>query len=198
MTPFHPTFRRLLRRNIPQVRDEDLNRHESLFALRQQLVIDKHIVAEKYVPPPQQGPQVQQQQERPPEPSYEQPPCTKGIDDDIADATSQAQAIFAPYSKVYDASLRLWVARRQIVLKQGNFFQIPLSLGKIWKLIRAIWDYRKAQIRTLPTIAANRVKKVSLIRVMSFIVFIALLLSCLYALMPRKPQPDQVQQEQIR
>jgi hypothetical protein len=198
MTPFHPTFRRLLRRNIPQVRDEDLNRHESLFALRHQLVTDKHIVAEKYVLPPQQGPQVQQQQEKPHEPSYQQPPCQKGIDDDIADATSQAQAIFAPYARIYDASLRLWVARRQIVMKQGNFFQIPLSLRKIGKLIVAIWDYRKIQLQTLPTITSNRIKNVSTIRVISFIVFIALLMGSIYALIPKKPQPDQVQQEQIR
>jgi hypothetical protein len=90
------------------------------------------------------------------------------------------------------------VARRQIVMKQGNFFQIPLSLRKIGKLIVAIWDYRKIQLQTLPTITSNRIKNVSTIRVISFIVFIALLMGSIYALIPKKPQPDQVQQEQIR
>lgn len=193
MTPFHPTFRHLLRRNIPQVHDEDLNRHENLFALRHQLVIDKHIVAGKYVP--RSTTSVTSAATTGTAASAAAP---KVIDEDIADATAQAQVIFAPYARVYDASLRLWVARRQMVMQQGNFFQIPLSLRKFGKLVQALWDYRKAQIQTFPTIAANRLKKVSLIRVISFIVFIALLLSCLYALMPRKPQPDQVQQEQIR
>lgn len=191
MTPFHPTFRRLLRRNIPQVHDEDLNRHESLFALRHQLVIDKHVVAEKYVRP--STTKAATTGTLPPIPI-----APKGIDDDIADATAQAQEIFARYRDVYDASLRLWIARRQIVMKQGNFFQIPFSPRKIGQLIKAIWDYRKAQIQTLHTVTVNRLKTVPIIRVISFIVFIALLLSCVYALIPQKPRPDQVRQKQMR
>jgi hypothetical protein len=193
MTPFPPTFRRLLRRNIPQVHDEDLNRHENLFALRHQLVIDRHSVAGKYV----HG-STTSVTGTATTGTAASAPAPKVIDEDIMDATAQAQVIFSPYAKVYDASLRLWVARRQIVLQQGNFFQIPLSLKKIGKLLKAIVNYRKTQLQTLPAITVNRIKNVSLIRVISFIVFLALLMGSMYALMPKKPQPDQVQQEQIR
>jgi hypothetical protein len=202
MTPFHPTFRRLLRRNIPQLKDEDLNRHEGLFALRHHLVLEKHIGSREYEPPTKQLKKGRQKREKPQQdqPPHQEPP-EKGIDKDIAQATEQAQAIFVPYAREYEASLRLWVARRQLMLQQSNFFQIPFSWRRFKRLVAAIWNYRNVQLATFFTLAANRIKyyaqNLSVGKLLGIVILVALLIIGLYTLTP-KQRPGQVQQGQIR
>lgn len=167
MTPYHPMFRRLLHRNIPQLDNKDVDRYGSLIALRHNLFQESHII-----------------------------PDPKGIlAGEINQATHQAQAIFAPYAKVFDACLRLWVARRQLLLRQGNFLQVPLNGGDLARLVSAIWNYRAVQIATFPTLAANRFKyywkNLSLGRVLIIIISGLLIAISLFGwISERKQRPD--------
>lgn len=167
MTPYHPMFRRLLHRNIPQLDNKDIDRYGSLIALRHNLFQESRIILDP-----------------------------KGIlTGEIDQATRQAQAIFMPYAKVFDACLRLWVARRQLLLRQGNFLQIPLNLGDLARLVSAIWNYRAVQIATFPRLAANRFKyywkNLSLGRVLIVVISGLLIAISLFGwISERKQRPD--------
>lgn len=140
MTIFHPMLRRLIHRNIPQLNNHDVDRYDSLIALRHQLIQEKHISHSfKVLTATQQQ-------------------FSKEIDNGISDTTKQAQAVFSSCAREYDASIRLWVARRQLLFHQGNFFQIPTNLQGIKRLVAAIGNYRKVQIQTFPVLAANRIR----------------------------------------
>jgi len=75
----------------------------------------------------------------------------------VNDATHEANAIFAPYKKVYDATVKLYNARRRVALAGGNLLQIPANFKGFITLIGAIISYRLTQIETFPTIAVNRI-----------------------------------------
>jgi hypothetical protein len=174
MTTLHPTFRRLLRRYIPQLRDQDLNRYEGLTALRHELVVTKHIAGDSV-------PSAKRKRKGAAE-SYS-PTTPSDIDKDIAIITEQVQAIFKEPAKAYEASLHLWTGRRQLILQQSNFFQIPLSRRK-WK---AIWNfYWTVRRETIIPITKNRIKSLSLAKVISFIVLVAILLCSLFTLTPKQ------------
>jgi hypothetical protein len=171
MTPFHPNFRRVLRRNIPQLSDKEWNRFEEFTALRHQLVQENRMRPD-YLPPnlPIQD-----------------------FRNDIAYATIQAQEIVGRYAKAFDASLRLWVARRRLALHQGNFLQMPPDRRRLKDLIAAIWNYRKVQLQTFPALMTNRIKyyfdSLSPGRVLLVFFCIALILACLFNF-TRREKPD--------
>jgi hypothetical protein len=77
MTPMPLSFRRLLRWFIPELKNEDLDRLDSLLALHHHLVLEKNMVSG--------GNPIQQ------------PPIEK--------ATKQANAILAPYKERYKTAL---------------------------------------------------------------------------------------------
>lgn len=175
MTPYHPMFRRLLHRNIPQLENKDIDRYGSLIALRHNLFQESHIISDP----------------------------NKTFEKDIAEATRQAQAIFAPYAEIFNACLRLWVARRQLLLRQGSFLQIPFNVGDLKHLLAAIWNYRKVQVKTFPKLAANRLNyyfsNLKLGRFLIILISGLLIFISLYGLISeRKPRPDTsgVQQQQ--
>lgn len=181
MTPFHPNFRYVLRRNIPQLSDKEWNSFEEFTALRHQLVQESRM-RPKYLP--------------------EDLPIQE-FDTDIKYATIQAQQIVGRYAKPFDASLRLWVARRRLALHQGSFLQMPADRRRLKDLIAAIWNYRKVQLQTFPVLLTNRIKyyfnSLSPGRVLLVFFFIALFLACLFNFTrPEKPDrqpnvPGQVQ-----
>src|SRR5262249_36091380 len=106
MMPFHPSFRFLLRKYIPQVANEDLDRHESLMALRLQLKLERNM-------PPGT-----------PTPDYRQAVGESSRDLRnrlIREATVQANGtdgtgVFSGFEREFNAVHRLWTARRQLAL----------------------------------------------------------------------------------
>jgi hypothetical protein len=176
MTPFHPAFRRLLRQFIPQLKNDDLNRHESLTALR------LHLLLKSDMQPPRIGtPGVasgsgggagsggRKRIVVPPPP---------GLASDIDAAAKEANAILAPYKREYEAAVRLWIARRRLALQQGRFFQIPLNGREAKLLAGAIANYWRANGKTLPVLIANRVKyslqNISIVQIIFIIALVAL------------------------
>lgn len=173
MTPFHPNFRYVLRQNIPQLSDKEWNSFEEFTALRHQLVQESRML---------------------PEESQSHLPIQK-FEEDIAYATMQAQQIVGRYAKAFDASLRLWVARRRLALHQGSFLQMPADRGRLKDLIAAIWNYRIVQLQTFPALLTNRIKyyfnSLSPGRVLLVFFFIALILACWFNFTrPEKPNPQ--------
>ncbi|MDZ7288919.1 MAG: hypothetical protein ONB44_03975 [candidate division KSB1 bacterium] len=119
MTPLHPAFRRLLRWFIPQLKNEELDRLDGLLALRHHLIIEKGIG------------------KTPIEPAVARP--KSATDPDIEQLTRQANAILSPYKNQYERVLRLWTARRELVLRQDKF--LPTLTNLRLKDLQLIGNY---------------------------------------------------------
>jgi hypothetical protein len=158
MMPFALSFRRLVLKYIPQLKSEDLDRHESLIALRHQLIQEKNIK------PPQTHLPI--------------------LDENIEKAAREANAILAPYKKEFEAVLRLWLARRQLALKQGGLLQIPTTWEGFVGFFGALGNYLWVQVTTFPTLTRNRIKNLSLGHWVAIAVLVILL--CLGAISLKK------------
>jgi hypothetical protein len=142
MMPFHPTFRFLLRRYIPQVSNRDLDRHESLMALRLQLILERHMRPES------QRSEYSRKEEHPPRDLRDQL---------IREATIEAnggreKGIFAGFEREFNAVQELWIARRQLALTSSPQFRSPS-----WnRLFRSLLHYYKVRARTFVVLNTNR------------------------------------------
>jgi len=136
MTPFNISFRKLLRKYIPQIDNEQLDKHESLFAARTQLMNDIKIIDERkwqnYLSQLKQHP--------------------------ITSISNESEEIFQNYSKQYNAVHELWLARRQFALEQGKYLQIPTSFTALYRYVETGFKYHLVQIKTLPILWINQLK----------------------------------------
>lgn len=158
MMPLHTSFRRTLRRTIPQLSYQELDRYESLISLINHLKFETSRGQE----PPQQ--ETKSNEENPISPdrasdgSLGETPVLPDPISDIDLITGEANEILEPYEKQYRHSHRLWVARRQLAVQQGNFLQIPYTWRSFRLFLWAIWNYRRVQAVTAPVLAWNRFK----------------------------------------
>jgi hypothetical protein len=160
MTPLHLSFRGLISRYIPQLTHEDVTRYESLVAFRHQLILEENFE------PPQKDEYPQNDITRDKSPddkspnsghSKQTPPrlIPNGL---IRNVNKQANDIVRPFKKEYEAVVRLWNARRQVVVRQRHYGQIPDTAQRLKDLICAMVKYRWVQIRTFPILLKNRIK----------------------------------------
>ena len=168
MMPFHPSFRFLLRKYIPQVSNEELDRHESLMALRLQLKLEQNMRPERT------------------KPGYAQ---AQGDSDRdirkqlIREATVQANGtdgvgIFAGFEKEFNAVQQLWIASRQLALRPSPYSQ-TLSVQKRWKtLLESLLRYYWVRLETFGVLEGNRLKffKGRILTVVIILVFVVFIL----------------------
>jgi len=144
--PFHPSFRFLLRKYIPQVSNEDLDRHESLMALRLQLKLERNM---------------------PPGATTSDYKQTRGgsardiRNQLIREATVQANStngtgIFSGFEKEFNAVQQLWIARRQLALRPNPYSQTLSSLRRWKKLVESVLRYYSVRLRTFLVLETNR------------------------------------------
>jgi hypothetical protein len=168
MMPFHPSFRFLLRKYIPQVSNEDLDRHESLMALRLQLRLEQNMRPETT------------------RPGYAQTHGESARDirnQLIREATVQANGtdgvgIFSGFEKEFNAVQQLWIASRQLALRPSPYSQ-TLSAQKRWKtLLESVLQYYRVRLETFPVLEANRLKffKGRILTAVIILVFVAFIL----------------------
>lgn len=140
MMPFDLSFRRLVRKYIPQLSHQELNRHESLVALRHQLIQEEHM--------------------QPPGIPAKLPPgvSARVLSPAIEAATRDANAILAPYKEQYEAVLRLWIARRNLAHKRGGMLQIPTTVDGLTGLVSAIVKHIGVEFSTWWVLTGNRLK----------------------------------------
>jgi len=153
MTSLHLSFRRLVRRNIPQLLDEDLSRYDSLIAFRHQLVLEKSLR-----PPANHVELSGKRRDKPsnPGPASQHPePTPKDFIDQVS---REANDILRPYKREYEDSVRLWNARRRTAARLGNSLQIPDSGMSLIYLIVALLNYYFVAVVTFPVFAWNRIK----------------------------------------
>src|SRR6266850_4378505 len=146
MMPFHPSFRFLLRKYIPQVSNEDLDRHESLMALRLQLRLERNM-------PPGTT-----------RPDYKQAAGESARDirnQLIREATVQANGtdgtgIFSSFEREFNAVHQLWIARQQLALRPNTYSQ-TVSTQRHWKkLVGSVLNYYRVRLETFAVLEANR------------------------------------------
>lgn len=154
MLPFSLSFRRLLKKYIPQLSTEDLIRYENLTSLRHQLLHDIQyppyiIKMKKFIrTDPDYGD------------IYKEVEIEKNFtsEDEIDDITNEANKIIKPVEKYFDKVKKYDVARKQYIFAQGNLFQIPTSLKGIGRYIQAYKNYNVVQLTTKPSLWINRIK----------------------------------------
>ncbi len=115
MQPFQSKFRSMLQKYIPQLRGENIIRHERLFALRHELVHEF---------------------------PYNLPPRTTAKSD-LKTVTDKAGEEFKQEKvyKTFKAVHQLWMARRRFAVEQGNFFQVPPTVQGVANYAAAAWNY---------------------------------------------------------
>jgi hypothetical protein len=185
MTPLHGSFHRLVRRNIPQLSDEDLNNYDSLVAFRHQLLLEKSLQ-----PPANHVELGGKRSDKPPHhgatPQHSEPTQKDFIDQ----VSRQANDILRPYKREYEASVRLWNGRRRAATRLGNSLQIPDSGMSLIYLIVAFLNYYFVAVVTFPIFAWNRIKFYYK-EIIAIAILVTLLGFGLRALMPdQRPKPD--------
>jgi hypothetical protein len=156
MTPLHPTFRELVLRRIRRLDRLDLQRYESLLALRLDLVHHSSLAPADDNNPDVNGKAQRGKGKYPKQRPYGKlPECTppppvprRKIEELITQATTEANSIIAPHRTRFDALHDLWVARRQLALQQGNMLSIPTDWEGLKNLIVAILRYWRVQVKT--------------------------------------------------
>lgn len=136
MLSLNLSFRRLVLKYIPQLISKDLDKYESLTALRHQISEDVRTLSTA-------DPIVNQKREDSKESSTHE-------------ANITIRKNFIPNVNNYKRVQKLYMAKRQYALQQGNYLQVPSSPSAFWKYINAAINYRNVQIQTLPFLWANR------------------------------------------
>lgn len=134
MVPLSITHRRLVSKYIPQVTCKDISKYESLLAIQNDIYVEFQLTAKLATT------------------SVTTP--TSLIDE----VNNEAKNVFHPYQKEFELLTKLWQARREFALTQGNFHQIPTNwkdLGNfIWKMLK----YYAIEFYALPLLWKNKVK----------------------------------------
>lgn len=149
MLPLNLSFRQMMKKYIPQISSGKLNDYENLLGLRHRLYQEQSIAnhIQKKYPPGRKikqgdGMEIERAQ------SYRQAL--------MSSLTSEVDEIFKNHDKAFAAAVQLWIARRQFALEQGYLLQIPTSIESLRRYIRAYKNYRKVQIKTLPTLWCSK------------------------------------------
>ncbi len=205
MMPLHPSFRKLVLENIPQLDREDLDNYDSLLALRLEFVHRRsHVVGPR-------KPQTGEHDDSGKPPSGDDPNAKRQgtpreeLDHLIEETTRQANKIIAPYRAQFDALHKLWSARRNFALHQGGILQIPASREELGNFFRTLGQYLRAQVQTFPVLAKGRLKRPAYVgRLAAIVVMVCMILYGLGSLEkdrngkdpqpPRDPDSTAVQQ----
>ncbi len=127
MLPFNMSFRRMVFKYIPQIKAEDLDRHEGLIAFRHKVIQERKIIKD----------------------------TSKSHEHNYKQTTKEANSIIAPYQKLFTAVQKLYSAKKQYAQQQGNFQQIPSSREGLGYLVKAAANYRWVQLKTAPVLWGN-------------------------------------------
>ncbi len=204
MVTLHPSFRRLVLKNIPKLKSEDLDNYDSLLALRLELVHRRSLVPDiqvdgtKPYEPDGQGAPPDEGKPLPMRPYGELPEDTgsrqetprQKINRLITETTLRADKTIEPYREEFDALHRLWVARRNFALHQGSSLQIPSDPKDFWNFVKAAGVYHGVQLQTLPRVTLSRIKKVEWGRVLAVAVAAGLVLYGISQLELKDPGRD--------
>jgi hypothetical protein len=146
MMPFHPSYRSLLRKYIPQISNVDLDRHESLMALRLQLILERNMRPE----------------DRESGHSQTQGNSARNLRNElIREATIEANGtdktgIFSGFERELNAVHQLWIARRQLLLIRSPYPQASSSQRGLANQLRSVLRYYVVRLETFPVLAMNR------------------------------------------
>lgn len=161
MLPFDSAFEGLLLKRIRGLKIEDLQKYEGLLALQVELSQTLKIY-EFETGYELQWPDNRERYESEEEWKKYVATQKEGFKDllkkQIARAETLAQEIIKPFAKEFNALHALWIARRGLALRQGNYFQLPFSLQKLGRYVSAWGRYRKTQVQTGLTFFPIRIK----------------------------------------
>ena len=127
MLPLNLSFRKILRKYIPQVSPEELERYDRYVGLMHQV---NEVV--RTIGDPGDHRQTL-----------------------IQNAINEANNIINPYQNLFRAALRLYMARRIFAQVQGNFFQFPTSWANLTAYLKAFGNLILVSISTLPGLWVN-------------------------------------------
>jgi hypothetical protein len=135
MLPINPTYRRLIRKYIPQIKAEQLEQYDSYVAFLYQKGFERP-------PDPTKPPQISA-------PKKKQTPHPQSSIDELL-------AELKRYKLYFENAYRLWMARKDYAIQQKSLLQLPASFLMIWQYFYAAIYYRFILIRTLPFLWFNR------------------------------------------
>lgn len=173
MMPLNLSFRKLILRNIPELKADDLDRYESLLALRTELIHDLSEAGNSVVFPngdPENG-----DESIPGEAGEKGTPLRKKrvlpggaqvrrqetvpIIEQIKNITQQVYNRLSPFRERLAALHAIWISRRQLALSEGNLLQIPNTKEGFKNLFGAIYDYRIRQLPNFGIVLKGRFRK---------------------------------------
>jgi hypothetical protein len=153
MMPLHSAFRRTVRRYVPQLSSDDLDRYESLVSFVNHLSVERGSL--KLSAPTIKG---AKKGKRSPSVDETVRTASHSIDPDIALLREEMNDILANYEDLYQKSRELWIARRQLAVQYGNFLQIPYTWRGLWLFLSANAKYRWVQSKNSFALSWNRLK----------------------------------------
>jgi hypothetical protein len=153
MTSLHAAFRRTVRRYVPQLSSDDLDRYESLVSLINHLNVERGSL--KLSTPTKKA---ANKGKRSPSAGEAINPTSHLLDPDILLLRDEMKDILANYEDLYQKSRELWIARRQLAVQSGNFLQIPYTWRGLWLFLSANAKYRWVQSKNSFALSWNRLK----------------------------------------
>jgi hypothetical protein len=144
MLTFDHAFRNLLLNRIRGLTNENLLKYEGLVALQIELVQAWEVL----------------QFEKGYDQFLNEPREVKlaRLRRQIERAEELAHEIIQPFEKEFKALHALWIARRRLALRQGNYLQIPFGVEKLGSYLFAWVNYRQVQLKTCFTFLPVRFK----------------------------------------
>ena len=147
MEPFAPSMEKLLLKNLPHLKRQDLDEYASLSTKRLTLFTHWRFALVPRSLLPRKGALPLKQFEKHRNELLGAMAALKEIESDIffRNTTFTQHAII----KAYEATHAYWAARRRFALEQGNLVQLPYSFNKLKTYASAAANYRAKQISTL-------------------------------------------------
>jgi len=135
MIPLSITHRRLISKYIPQVKCKEISKYESLLALHQNLWLESKLI---------------------------HPTVYSSIFSNLLslkeEVNKEASAIFDPVKTEIELVTKLWLARREFALIQGNFHQIPTNWKDMWLFTKKLLKYYALEFYALPILWLSKIR----------------------------------------
>ncbi len=131
MLPINPTYRRLIRKYVPQISKNDLEKYDSYLA---------YCYHDKLIPSP------------PPTKSITAPGQEIPLPDSIKELLEKLNNL----KKYIAATYQIWTARRDYAIQQKNLLQLTISFNSIKNNFGAALYYRYVLITRLPLLWYNK------------------------------------------